>query len=41
MKKFSAIVALMCLVLLETTQYAHGGAVMSVDLGSEWMKVKF
>lgn len=27
------------LVLLGSVQYVVGGAVMSVDLGSEWMKV--
>lgn len=27
------------LVLLGSVQYVLGGAVMSVDLGSEWMKV--
>lgn len=29
------------LVLLGSVQYALGGAVMSVDLGSEWMKVSY
>lgn len=27
------------IVLLATVNYAFGAAVMSVDLGSEWMKV--
>lgn len=27
------------LVLIGSVQYAFGAAVMSVDLGSEWMKV--
>lgn len=29
------------LVLLGSVQYVVGGAVMSVDLGSEWMKVSY
>lgn len=29
------------LILICSVQYVHGGAVMSVDLGSEWMKVSF
>lgn len=29
------------LVLLGSVQYVLGGAVMSVDLGSEWMKVSY
>lgn len=29
------------IVLLATLNYAFGAAVMSVDLGSEWMKVMY
>lgn len=29
------------IALLGSVQYAFGAAVMSIDLGSEWMKVSF
>lgn len=32
----AALLGLVCAI-----QYASGGAVMSIDLGSEWMKVNF
>lgn len=40
MKPHLLIVTLTCLVLMETVQYVFGAAVMSVDLGSEWIKVR-
>lgn len=40
MKPHLLIATLTCLVLMETVQYAFGAAVMSVDLGSEWIKVR-
>lgn len=40
MKPHLLTATLACLVLMDTVQYAFGAAVMSVDLGSEWMKVR-
>lgn len=41
MKQRSVIAFLVSiLALIGSVQYASGAAVMSVDLGSEWMKVR-
>lgn len=40
MKPHLLTATLTCLALMDTVQYAFGAAVMSVDLGSEWIKVR-
>lgn len=39
MKRFHVAGTVTLLGALCAIQYASGGAVMSIDLGSEWMKV--
>lgn len=40
MRTHTITATIACLVFLGTVQYAFGAAVMSVDLGCEWIKVK-